>query len=175
MITELEGRYFSLHGGTITIFNLDGFHHGNDWGIGISFTGDENYINCQVEPAPAVEDILDIIEQDKAQGNFEDISMVAVSSRVAVRLFLEGVLQQRDFKRAQEGENEGVGFILLPGCQLGEYVFDLGILPEVVVGNGMIATLDQNYHVVGDESVEPYSLPAKQNLIEVQIDAETGS
>jgi hypothetical protein len=166
--TQITGQNFHIDGSTITIFGLQGFPMGNDWGMGIDLMGNGKYINAQVSPAPVLDRILNIIDQDAAEGNLDQIAMVAVSNRVAIRLFLENVLQHRHFKKAKEGEEAGVSFLYLPECNLGKYTFPLGIIPEGVVGVGMIATLDSRYRVVGDEEHEPFALPAPSNLIEVE-------
>lgn len=169
MNTQISGQHFAIDGSHITIFGLQGFPFGGgDWGMSVDLLGNGKYISAQVDPAPVLERILNIIDQDAAEGNFDQIAMVAVSNRVAVRLFLEGVLQHRHFKKAQEGEQQGVPFLYLPSCDLGKYNLPLGIIPEKIVGAGMIATLDSKYRVVGDESVEPFALPAPVDLIEVE-------
>ncbi|MEO8581224.1 MAG: hypothetical protein ABI425_01445 [Patescibacteria group bacterium] len=153
------GEHFNVENRSVTLFGLQGSPMGNSWAIGINFgSGDEpSYVMTQVSPAPAREDVLAVIEQDKADGNLGNIRCVMMSSRVAVRLFLDGTIKASDFDGAEESTMDTSQFIEggverpvvnLKSVKFGEHTFPVSILSEAHVGSSTFATLDENNAVV---------------------------
>lgn len=140
MLTQITGQNFSIDGCVITIFGLQGSPDGKYWDIGIDFLGEGNYVLVQVDPAPASDEVLSAIQQDIDAENYDKICMVAVSNRIAVRLWLEGVLNHSNFKHAQQGEKNGIPFLLLPGFKIGQHAFPLGILLYICLSLFIILT-----------------------------------
>lgn len=158
---SFNGKHFQISNKSITIMKLPGTFMGQDWAIGFSFSSDD-YTLVQVSPAPALAQILKVVQQDKEEGNFKDIRLVAISNRVAVRLWLEGILKREDLETAIEGETS-VPYIFIPKVVLGEYTFSVAILPETSVGVGHICTLDKRLFIVGGGTeAHPY-LPSPTN------------
>lgn len=156
---QTRGQHFSVEGRSITLFGLDGSHSGSNWAIGIALSSSEDtsYLLVEVDPAPARQDILQVIEQDKAAGNLDKICHVVMSSRVAVRLFLDGTLSASNFVNAEEDTIDTSTFlkdgVMRPAIRLldvkfGEYTFDVLILSELHIGSGTFATLDESGAVV---------------------------
>lgn len=101
----LIGRHFSVSPTAITLFHLQGFHSGKQWVIGFSIAGTgqaDDYFLAACEPAPALAGIEQVIRADIAVGREHLIDHMLLSSRAAVRLFLEGVLTPEHFASAKE-------------------------------------------------------------------------
>lgn len=168
MNTQIQGKNFSINGKRITIFGLNGLPKGENWIMGGQFSEDGSYVDMETVPTPALAKVLKIIGQDIIDGNYEQIHMVVMSNRVAVRLFLEGALEDVHFINAKEGELNGVPFMLLIGCNFGEHFFPIGILPESLIGATTMATLDSNYRIVGDATGKTFALPTMESLKEIE-------
>ncbi|GCE32022.1 hypothetical protein KDA_75060 [Dictyobacter alpinus] len=103
--STVTGPNFEVSQKHITLFQLQGAHTGNNWAMSVPF-GDtaESYVLTEVGPAPALDEIVSVIETDRAQGREHLIDHVLISSRVAVRLFLEGILTMEAFKDAEASD-----------------------------------------------------------------------
>lgn len=142
----------------IVLFDLVGYNRlGRTWTITVNFLGAE--MLAEVSPAPALEEVLKVVRADEAAGNLGKIFRVVVSSRIAVRLFLEGVLSRTDFESGvTEGEVDvskvfndngpALPVILLERVKLGDYEFQFGILSEKDVDSGFVVTVDLEGNVV---------------------------
>lgn len=160
-MSEKTGENFAVSPRSITLFGLRGSFTSPNWAIGVNFStknnGEPSYVMVEVSPAPVINDLLEVIEQDKANGNFEQIQRVVVSSRVAVRLFLDGTLKPSDFDGTEEGMLDTSPFLedgverpvlILKPVKIGAYSFPLLILSEMHVGDNTFATLNKSNAIV---------------------------
>jgi hypothetical protein len=159
----IKGERYEIRGNSIELFKLYGEPSGKYWTVGIPIKGD-NYFLCTVAPMPALNLVLDAFDDDKAAGNLAKIKLVTVSNRVAVRLWLEGVLTRQDFAKALEGSFNDVPYIALPSVKLDEYTVPLVIFPETMVGMDHVCTVDANMFIVGDGGERYPYLPEPGNL-----------
>jgi hypothetical protein len=158
-----SGQHYEIDEHSITLFGLGGTRmgKGKDWALGIDREGVEkpSYISIQVPPDPALEDVVNVIEQEKAHnfGNLGVLARIIMSNRIAVRLFLEGVLNPSDFHQNEEAEmdihniaRKGIAapVINLQSVQFGAYKFPVSILSERDIGSHNLAILDID-HTVG--------------------------
>lgn len=154
--SKVIGEHYEIDGKSITIMKLEGSFHGENWVIGIDLSGGDEYFNAVVTPAPALPAILEVIYQDKLDGNESKIRSIVASNRIAIRLWLEGVITRSNFKDAVEGVGvkPEAPFIMLKAVQFGKYTFPLYILPETLINVGTFATLDDQFRVVGSEEID---------------------
>ena len=98
-----------------------------------------------------------IRDRDRERNVLEEVQKVAISNRVAVHLYLEGVIVARDLRDSSLGRTdisswvehyEDVDYIRTPWVQLGKFRFPLMIFPEAMVGHYMVATLDKDDCIV---------------------------
>ncbi len=159
---NLLGQHFAIGSKSIELMKLMGSPDGKSWIIGILISSGD-YIPFEVPPAPALKNVLEVIQQDIDDGNISEVRMVAISNRVAVRLWLEGVLTRKEFEGALEGEANEVPYVILSSVKLGNYTLPVAILPETTVGTGHICTLDEQLFIVGGGTdVYPYlPIPSK--------------
>jgi len=154
-----QGTNWKVEGRSIELFGLHGSHSGNYGVIGINFGSAEEpaYVLTQVDSAPAKQDVLDVIEQDEAAGNLDKIATVLVSSRVAVRLFLDGTITPEMVREAEETQEDtskwledgGVyDAIKIPAVKFGAHTFPVIIFSENKIGSSTLATLDADGHIV---------------------------
>ncbi len=152
---------YEIDGDSLTLMKLQGMHFSQkNWAIGVSLVGDDNYFLAEVSPAPALDDVLRVIQQDIDAGNYAKIRAIVVSNRVAVRLWLDGTLKVQDFHSAKEGEVQKpeMPFIAIAAVQVGPHTFPVVIVPETKVGASMVATIDSNFKIVGSGEDEPPAL-----------------
>ena len=102
MKNTISGQHFTVSHDTITLFGLFGASSGTYWVLSESFDGPDTYVPVEGEPNPVLHEIHQQIADDMAAGKGQYIDHILCSSRVAARLFLEGVLTFNDFKHAQE-------------------------------------------------------------------------
>ena len=100
MKNTLSGQHFVVSPNSILLFGLQGLHSGDYWAVGVPFG--ETYVLTEVDPAPVLSEINQVITEDTKAGNASCIDHILCSSRTAVCLFLEGALTFGDFKQAQE-------------------------------------------------------------------------
>jgi hypothetical protein len=86
----------TLEDNTISIFDHKGYIDGKYWVMNV-FAG----LFAKVAPAPVHGDISEIINQDIVDGNFEKIERVLISPNVAVRMYLEGMINRNHIKEAE--------------------------------------------------------------------------
>lgn len=156
-----QGKNYNVESQTsATLFGLQGFVEGRNWYIGIYLNGGPNnprYVLNAISPVPALQTILDVIEEDVAYGNEDKIKWVMICSRIAIRLILEGAIKTADFANATEGTFDTSTFmekgkvlpvISLPGVHFGSRVIPVLIFSEVSIGSESYATLDADGEVV---------------------------
>lgn len=153
------GENFEIEGPDITLFSLKGAPSGRNWMIGLLVKASDppSYLLAIVPAAPAVQDVIAVIEQDKTNGNLDRIARIVVSSRVAVCLFLDGTIKPADFNHAEETEMDTSTFVKgggthpvinLKTVQFGEHRFPVSIFSEISVGSSSLVTLDTDGAIV---------------------------
>lgn len=153
MASTERKRLYKVESDSITLFGLEGSRDGRRWMIGMAISAaTQSYIPVFVGPFPALEDLMDIIGQDAINGDYDRIKSVAMSARVAVRLFLEGVIKPEHFHLAEENTMETgrrpIEYIYLPAVPFGDHNFPVYVFSEWEVGSSYIATWDEDNNVV---------------------------
>jgi hypothetical protein len=90
--SEITGTHFTVSSKRIDLFENVGGRLTTTWFID----------SIEMDPCPVQEDIISVIESDRASGKEDQIAYILISSMVAIRLFLEGVITQQHFQAAQE-------------------------------------------------------------------------
>lgn len=160
----LTRRHFSIDGEHITIFGLEGKPTAKGWAVSVSITGDPHYILQTFMPKPALEEVLVFLKEDIAAGNYAQIATIAMSNRVAVRLWLGKTLRHNHFENVREGEVDDIPFLLLPSVAFEEHTFPILIVPEQRVGPRSVCTLDVNNRIVGDGQQYPIAVPSTEAI-----------
>ena len=93
--SEITGTHFTVSLHDITLFENIGGRRTKAWIM--------DYM--EMDPCPVQEKILGVIESDRASGKEDQIAYVLISSTVAIRLFLEGVITMQHFQAAQETDD----------------------------------------------------------------------
>jgi hypothetical protein len=153
-----HNKYFSGH--VINLFGLKGTHHGQgQWMTTANFGSSQEpaYMLVVHDPKPANHQVAQLIDTDEKAGQFDQIFRIAVSNRVAVRLYLDGTLSQENFDTATELRIdtstfiEGAGIcdaIFVPDTRIAGHHFPMIILKEGEVGPTFMATLNSDYQIV---------------------------
>jgi hypothetical protein len=140
-VSLLQGQFYEISPGKITLFGLPGFYSGSFWAVGTP-AGD-TYVPVEVTPYPVSGEIEQLIAADVAAGKSHLIRGLLVSNRIAVCLFLEGVLTFELFQNAVEQ----VGQITIPVFAVSGRLLTLLIVPETQL-NYPFATLDEFGEIV---------------------------
>ncbi len=96
--TAAHGQNFSVNKRGGTIFGLRSYlSDGGNWLIDVDFFSTGDYILYEVSPAPVLQDVLDVLQQDIDHGCLKKVKRVVVNNRIALRLLLEGVITPAHF------------------------------------------------------------------------------
>ncbi len=93
--STIENGGLKLDGGTISLFGVTGFIHGDSWVMNVAFG-----MNVEVDPDPASPNVSKVINFDIEDGNFEKIDHVMVNSNIGVCLYLEGKISNEQVAEA---------------------------------------------------------------------------
>jgi len=116
-----------LDGNVLSLFNSKGFVDGKSWIMNV-FLG----AFVEVEPMLASPEIINIINDDIENGDFEKIDHIIVGSNVGLRLFLEGKISNADIRKA-ETDNKTITFrsIKFHRTSKGKISFDVVVVKDL--------------------------------------------
>ncbi|MBP7774256.1 hypothetical protein KA078_00530 [Candidatus Woesebacteria bacterium] len=153
MATATRNELFEVSADSIDLFGLHGGRSNEFWIIGLTASAEsQSYLLTAIPPTSVLDDVLALIQQDVVAGHYSDIKSVALGARLAVILFLEGVIKPEHFHSAEVGswDTDGVTltYIRLPSVPFGMHTFPVHIFSEWEVGSNYLATLDENMDVI---------------------------
>ena len=92
----------------VSIFGLRGELVPQGWKLGVSPVGYPHpvYASSVIEPYPLLQKVIDLLAEDRERNVLEEVQKVAISNRVAVHLYLEGVIVARDLRDSSLGRTD---------------------------------------------------------------------
>lgn len=134
------GQYYQVTSTSITLHGVPGFYSGSEWVVGIPLDDTYScYVPCAVEPVSVSLFVERLIAAYVNGGKASCIAAIHMTTRIAVRLFLERVLCVSHFVNASEEENK----VVVPGVLLGGLPYTLVIWPERLLNYEFIPVDDR--------------------------------
>lgn len=158
--SHIKGKNFELVGQAIKIFDLEGERRPDGWYISANHGNSSEQVHVFTKRSPIyiLPEIMSLIEDDKTDGRLGDIDRIVMSSRVAIYLYLAGVLTPTDFAGATEEDMDISAFtgndhqvspaIHMDAVNFEDYMFPVSILSEGSMGTYSFASLNAEGDII---------------------------